>query len=172
VLQDDENLVLLEKVKHLYLRGLSEPTDNSLLLVVEEAIINRSRNLHREADSRLSSVLRETGILESAYPIESTETCRAFKLYWKRYAAYLVTEELVGSNGKGYDDEVYKGRLLRKYTSSHFLDHLARNTGGHLSPVQHYKLICLNHLIDVAAYEPPEIELLTDLPDVDSFRVV
>jgi len=168
----NENLALLDNVKYLYLRALSEPSDNSLVLVVEEATINRSRNLNLEADSRLSSVLRETGILESAYPIESTEACRAFKLYWKRYAAYLVTEELVGSNGRGYDDEVYAGKLLRLYTKSHFLDHLARNTGGHLSPIQHYKLVCLNHLIDVAAYEPPEIDLVTDLPDVGRFRAI
>ena len=81
-----------------------------------------------------------------------------FEIHWKRCAAYLVTEELVGSNSvTGYDDENYTGKILRIYTRSHFLDHLARDTGGHTDPIQHYKLVCLNHLIDVAAYEPPEV---------------
>jgi hypothetical protein len=87
--------------------------------------------------------------------------CRVFELYWKHYAAYLVTEELVGSNAKaGYGDECYTGRLLRLYSKSHFLDHVARDTGGHIEPLQHYKLVCLNHLIDIAAYAAPEVRLL------------
>ena len=117
---------LLDEAKYLYLRALSEPKDNSLVLVVEEAIVNRSRDMHLEADSTLPRALRDSGILERAHPIESTDACKAFRLYWKHYVAYLVTEELVGSNGRGYDDEVYSGRLLRLYTRSHFLDHLAR----------------------------------------------
>jgi len=45
-----------------------------------------------------------------------------FELFWKRYAAYLVTEELVGSNSlTGYDDESYTGSILRVYTKSHSL---------------------------------------------------
>jgi hypothetical protein len=70
-----------------------------------------------------------------------------------RYAAYLVTEELIGSGGS-YGDEVYTGRLLRMYTELHFLDYLSRHTGSHTEPVQHYKLICLNHLIDCGFIYP------------------
>jgi hypothetical protein len=75
------------------------------------------------------------------------------------YVAYFVTEEMVGSCGS-YDDEKFSGKLLRAYTKSHFLDHLARDTGGHTAVIQYYKLTCLNHLIDVAAYQPPEIRLV------------
>lgn len=75
--------------------------------------------------------------------------------------AYLVTEELVGSNApNGYADEVYVGRILRVYTKSHFLDHIMRDTGGHVQELVHYKLICLNHLIDVVSYLPPKVEVL------------
>lgn len=101
--------------------------------------------------------------MRDAWPIESIEGCKTFELYWNRYASYLVTEELVGSNAiGGYEDEVFSGTILRVYSKSHFLDHLERNTGGHLEPIQHYKLICLNHLIDVAAYAPPEIQVISD----------
>jgi hypothetical protein len=146
----------LNSVQYLYLRDLSEPRDNSLKLVVEEAIVNRGGTGRFE----LSELPELAAIRKDASPIESVEGCRAFELYWRRYAAYLVTEELVGSNAeKGYGDERYTGRLLRVYSQSHFLDHVARDTGGHIEPLQHYKLICLNHLIDVAAYAPPEIQV-------------
>jgi hypothetical protein len=144
----------LNSVKYLFLRELSEPRDNSLRLIVEEAVDNRSA-----PPSTRSDIPGLAEILKESWPIESVEGCKTFELSWARYAAYLVTEELIGSGGS-YDDEVYTGRLLRVYTKSHFLDYLSRDTGGHTEPVQHYKLICLNHLIDVGSYAPPDIRLM------------
>src|SRR5262249_22193857 len=147
----------LNSVQYLYLRKLSEPSDNSLKLVVEEAVVNRSGL----AGPEFRELPELAAVLKDASPIESVEGCRIFELHWKHYAAYLVTEELVGSNAaNGYHDERYTGRLLRVYSRSHFLDHLARDTGGHIEPLHHYKLVCLNHLIDVAAYTPPDISVL------------
>jgi hypothetical protein len=152
-MNNDEALEKLNSVKYIYLRQLSEPRDNSLRLVVEEAVTNYS-GIVRPSLPELAELVKD------AYPIESIEGCKTFELYWKRYASYLVTEELVGSNATGgYEDEVFSGKILREYSKSHFLDFLARNTGGHLEPIQHYKLICLNHLIDVAAYAPPAIQV-------------
>ena len=144
----------LNSVKYLFLRELSEPRDNSLRLIVEEAVDNRSA-----PPSRRSDMPGIADILKESWPIESVEGCKTFELSWARYAAYLVTEELLGSGGN-YDDEVYTGRLLRVYTKSHFLDYLSRDNGGHTEPVQHYKLICLNHLIDIGSYAPPNIRLM------------
>ena len=154
----DPGLDFLNSLKYLYLRELSEPRDNSLRIVVQEAVDNRSAPI-----SVLSDLPELTEILRDARPIDSVEGCKTFELSWNHYAAYLVTEELVGSNGS-YQDEAYTGRLLRVYTKSHFLEHLARDTGGHLEPLRHYKLICLNHLIDVASYAPPEIHLIGSTP--------
>lgn len=102
-------------------------------------------------------------IMAGVSPIESTEDCKSFEVFWERYVAYLVTEECVGSCGNECD-ESYEGTLFRAYTKSHFLDHLARDTGGHTEQLQHYKLICLNHLIDVASYAPPEIQIHDPTP--------
>jgi hypothetical protein len=33
--------------------------------------------------------------------------------------------------------KTYTGRLLRVFTKSHFLDYLARNTGGHVEPIMY-----------------------------------
>jgi len=144
----------LNSVKYLFLRHLSEPRDNSLRLVVEEAVVNRLVPASLPGDN---PELDE--ILKRSWPIESVQGCKTFELAWSRYAAYLVTEELIGSCGS-YDDEVYTGKLLRVYTKSHFLDYLARDTGGHVEPLQHYKLVCLNHLIDIGSYAPPDIRMI------------
>ncbi|MGH9812980.1 MAG: hypothetical protein ACRD4T_07580 [Candidatus Acidiferrales bacterium] len=153
----DEVVLLLNQVKYLYLRQISEPEENSLRLVVEEAIAERF-----ETTPDLSTPFAE--IRKGARPIESTGKCRAFELQWNRYVAYLVTEEVVGSGGSD-EDEAYTGNLFRVYTKSHFLDHLSRDTGGHSEPILHYKLICQNHLIDVASYSPPRVRLLGTVPE-------
>jgi len=153
-MSSNPQLESLNLVRYLYLRELSEPKDNSLRLVVEEAVA------HRAAAGPIQTNLPDLAeIMKDAWPIESAEGCRTFELSWNHYVAYLVTEECVGSCG-GYDDETYTGKSLRVYTKSHFLNHLARDTGGHVEPLQHYKLTCLNHLIDVAAYAPPEIRIV------------
>lgn len=93
----------LDSAEYLYLRELSEPRDNSLRLVVQEAVVNpgglvRSHPQLPELEKNMSDFL----------PIESTDPCRTFELTWKRYVAYLVTEECVGSCGQ-YADEIYTG---------------------------------------------------------------
>ncbi len=149
----DPDFDALNSVKYLSLRELTEPRDNSLRIVIDEAVVNRP------AQARLPDPPELAGTFTEISRIESTEACKTFELSWKLYVAYLVTEEMVGSCGKS-EDEDFTGHLLRVYTKSHFLDHLARDTGAHSEPIQHYKLICLNHLIDVASYAPPEIRLV------------
>jgi hypothetical protein len=152
-LGQDEALSLLNQARHLFLRHISEPEENSLRLVVEEAIADRTETVSApDPTSPFAEILKGTS------PIKSVEGCRAFELRWSRYVAYLVTEEGAGSGGSD-EDEVYTGNLLRVYSKSHFLDHLSRDTGGHFEPILHYKLICENHLIDVASYNPPEVRL-------------
>jgi hypothetical protein len=150
----EDELISLNRAKYLFLRDISEPEENSLRLVAEEAIADHTQTvLTPDATSRFAEILK------GASPIKAVEGCRRFELRWSRYVAYLVTEETVGSGGR-YEDEVYTGKLFRVYVKSHFLDYLSRDTGGHFEPILHYKLICQNHLIDVAAYGPPEVRLL------------
>jgi hypothetical protein len=144
----------LNSAKYLFLRELSEPRDNSLRVVVQEG------KARPDASGAIRNGVPEVAELRSAgFVIDSLEGCKSFELTWERYVAYLVTEELVGSCGKS-DDEIYAGGLLRLYTKSHFLEHLARDTGGHTDLIQHYKLVCQNHLLDVASYSPPDIRLI------------
>jgi len=113
-------LDFLDLAKYLYLRELAEPRDNSLRLVVQEAVVIPGGLVRPYPE------LPELDELsKGASPIESTDNCRTFELTWKRYVAYLVTEECVGSCGQDAD-EIYTGKLLRVYTKSHFLEHLSR----------------------------------------------
>jgi hypothetical protein len=143
----------LNSAKYLFLRELLEPRDNSLRLVVQEAIVNPEGVIRFRSD-----IPELEKLLEGGLPIESTAACRTFELIWDSYVAYLVTEECVGSCGQDAD-ETYTGKLFRVYTKSHFLDHLSRDTGGHTAPILHFKLICENHLIDVGAYTHPKLKL-------------
>lgn len=157
-----EVATLINRTECLYLRELSEPSDNQLNIWIEEASTNEAK---RGSFSTERHPPELQYLLRGAAPIESSSESRMFRLFWKRYAAYLVTEECVGSCGS-YDDEVYEGRLFWLYLKSHFLEHLDRDTGAHSNPLIHYKICCLNHTIDVAADAPPEIEVLK--PDVRS----
>lgn len=142
---DGTELDSLNSAKYLYLRKLTEPRDNSLRIVVQEAISN-------------PPLPASAGKVVHMSRIESTDSCRTFELMWNRYVAYLVTEEVVGSIR--HEDEIYTGNLSRVYTKSHFLEYMAGNTGGHMNPVLHFQLLCLNHLIDVAAYEAPQFQVI------------
>lgn len=127
---NSEALEQLDSVSAPYLREISESRDNSLRVVVEEAG-------------------------------ESTKGARRFELRWSNYVAYLVAEGGVGSTAQDdREDEAYNGRTLRLYSKSHFLEHLARDTGRSPATLSHYKLICRNRQIDVAAHAAPEIRVL------------
>jgi hypothetical protein len=161
----DDVISLLNQAEYLYLRNISEPEDNSLRLVVYEAIADPSATGSMQDPTSPFAEIRKR-----ARPIKSTHKCKAFELQWRRYAAYLVTEECAGSGGS-YEGEVYTGKLLRVYAKSHFLNHLSCDTGGHIGPILHYKLVCQNHLIDVASYSPPEVRLLSTAPETGGATV-
>ena len=150
VMKNSEALQQLESVSG-YLREVSQPGDHSLRLVVEEAAG------HSASES------------PAVTPQQSHSGGRCFNLYWPSYVAYLVTEEPAGSSANGaYSNESYTGQILRIYSKSHFLEHLARDTGDHPATVLHYKLICANCRVDIAAYIPPEVCVLP--PDAMSTK--
>ncbi|MGD0801281.1 MAG: hypothetical protein ABR906_08205 [Terracidiphilus sp.] len=153
----DELLIRMNRVEYLFLRSLHEFGICQLEMVVDEAVVNEGSR-GKLNNSYLPPDLEF--IYKDAAPIETVEGCMAFRLYWKRFAAYLVTEECVGSCGN-YQDEVYEGKRFRLYSKSHFLEHLARDTGAHTKPLLHFKIVCEHQMIDVASEEPPTIEIIS-----------
>lgn len=142
----------IDSASYLFLSRLFEPRDNSLTIILEEAIANKAKSGPRELPGDIT--------LEDSCPIEPTSDCRVFTLHWKNYVSYCVMEEMVGSCGQ-YGDEKYTGRLLRLYSKSHFLEFVAKNTGAHFEEYRHYKISCLNHIIDIVATSIPELQSLT-----------
>jgi hypothetical protein len=142
----------IDGAAYLYLARLFEPYDNQLTIVLDEAGANEAKTGSR--------MLPGGVVICDAMPIEVTDTSRVFTLTWNRYISYSVTEEMHGSCGN-YDDEEYTGRLFRTYTKSHFLAFLAHDTGGHFESYKHYKICCLNHIIDVASVRPPTLQSLS-----------
>jgi len=138
----------IDSADYLFLNRLFEPRDNQLTIVLDEAVANKTKTGRRELPGGI--------VIEDSTPIEPTESCKVFVLHWKNYVSYCVTEEMHGSCGK-YEDEEYTGRLLRIYTMSHFLNHIAIDTGAHSEPYRHYKIACLNHNIDIISVAPPEL---------------
>lgn len=76
-------LTLLDSGEYLYLRELSEPPDNSLQLVVQEAVVNRSGSVA----SHHPELPEVAEILKDAWPIESADACQISELTWKHYVA-------------------------------------------------------------------------------------
>jgi len=85
----------LDSTKYLYLRELTEPRDNSLRLVVQEAVVVHGGFV---CPQELPELERLSSL---AAPIESTDSCRSFELTWKRYFAYRYSRWVllvVGAN--------------------------------------------------------------------------
>jgi hypothetical protein len=68
---------VINSVKYLYLRELSEPEDNSLRMVVEEAVVNEAKR-GQIVEPGLSPERVE--FRKGAAPIESVEGCRIFEV--------------------------------------------------------------------------------------------
>lgn len=156
-MNDHEAASQLNCVKHLSLLQLFEPRNNALRLIVEEAVLPRSSMvLEMGAMPELEHILSDTMLLGSI------KGGRRFELAWERYVAYLVTPgETPGSRSK-YDDEIYSGTSFRNYQKSHFLDHILRDRGDLSEPIRHYRIVCLHHVIDVAAYSLPDVQVLSE----------
>ncbi len=71
----DMELALLDSAEYLYLRELSGPRDNSLQLVVQEAVVNRS-GLVGSHHPELPELIE---ILKDASPIEFTDAWQIFE---------------------------------------------------------------------------------------------
>jgi hypothetical protein len=76
----DEVVLLLNQARYLSLRHISEPEQNSLRLVVQEAIADRTETASSpDPASPFAEILKGATL-----PVKSTEGCRTFVLEWSR----------------------------------------------------------------------------------------
>src|ERR1700744_4965347 len=89
-----DSIGLMNSVRYINVREISEldrRTFNSLKIIVDEAAVNETEVVTNDRPELAK-------IFAGARPIQTIKGCKAFQLSWKHYLAYLVTEELVGSN--------------------------------------------------------------------------
>jgi hypothetical protein len=141
----------LDSCKYLYLRNISQPRDNALHLLVEEATAGPESTTRAVAGALITDL----------HAIESTDESRLFELHWENYVAYSVQNE---SYSKTDDTEtIASGKLVRIYSKLHFLDYDSTATiatPDYPGPLVHVQVVCLNHVVDIVSTQPPRIRLL------------
>ena len=131
--------------KWLYLDRLYEERDLELCVIIDEARIFGGEIKSSDGASAYGQVV-------------SDET-KKYKITFKNYVAYCVTNETYAGDGT---DEQFTGTLFRTYSRSAFLNYVAASGGGLIETIngyKHYEIITLNQIIDVAATREPEIDI-------------
>lgn len=137
----------INSCKYLYLKEISEPEDNSLRIVIEEAIAGNK-----------SEIVSDTGL--SGNEIAVTDESRVFEIYFDSYIGYSVIDESLALPD---DSEVFDGRIFCVYEKSNYLGYLKKASfasDDHPGPFVHYGFNCLNHIVDISSADEPEIKKL------------
>jgi hypothetical protein len=141
----------INSCKYLFLRDLTEPEENSLRLLIEEASASGEPQPIKIAGTDLGN----------GVPISSTDDSRFFEITWHNYIAYFVRNESYTVIDKY--EKVEWGSLAREYSKSRFLDYVSLATiaqADYPGPFKHIEIICEMHVIDIASTEIPRIQRL------------
>jgi hypothetical protein len=144
----------IDSCHSLFLREITEPRENSLRLVLEEAFV-----LPEEITVAVSGVE-----IEGGYPVKSIEGSRLFEIAWDSYVAYSVRNE---SYVTGNQSGEFSGRLARIYSKSPFLDYISRATfacNEHPGPLRHFGVVSECHVIDVVSTGLPRVRQMRPRP--------
>jgi hypothetical protein len=139
----------LDTAAYLYLREIGEPKENSLRIVVEEAIAGPLE--------KTSEIKQPPIPMQDARPIISDSSCFSYELVWPSYVSYSVRNESYATVDK---EEKFEGRFLRHYSKSKFLDYVSKSTfanNTYLGPLAHWEIVTLNHIIDIVSTHAPQI---------------
>jgi hypothetical protein len=149
-----KELAELDTCVSLYLREISEPRQNSLRLLIEEAEV-----MPEEVAIRFAGTEMGTGHL-----VTSTTNSRLFEIVWDHYVAYSVTNESYATPG---ESEEFSGRFARFYCKSRFLDYVSRATFAckdYPGPLQHIGIVSECHVVDVVSTGLPRVRQMRPRP--------
>jgi hypothetical protein len=148
------DLTELDTCASLFLREISEPRQNSLRLLIEEAEVMPEELTIRFAGTEIGN----------GHPVRSTPNSRLFEIVWDNYVAYSVTNE---SYATPSESEEFSGRFARLYSKSHFLDYVSRATfacSQYPGPLQHIGIVSECHIIDIVSTGPPRLRHMRAKP--------
>lgn len=142
-----KDLAELDTCSSLFLREIGEPNQNSLRLLIEEAMVMPDEVTVKFAAAEIAN----------CHPVRSTVNSRLFEIVWDNYVAYSVTNESYSTRNK---PEEFSGRFARLYGKSRFLDYVSRATlacNEYPGTLQHIQLVCECHIIDVVSTTLPQV---------------
>ena len=146
----------LDSARYLFLRELHEPTKGALRLVVQEAVSGPP--VGGKALRVLPKNLRKLfGARHLTRPIVSDDSCFSYEIVWPSYISYSVRDEDFATVDKA---EKYKGRFLRRYSRSNYLDYLSNATYAEFfskGQFSHWGVVTLTRIVDVASVEAPAV---------------
>ncbi len=135
----------------VFLMGIAEPSENSLLLEISEGIVS---------DLKEDLIVGEATI-EGVSSVDITNDSATYYVEFDHYVAYSVLDEsytVWDEYGK------WEGHKFRVYTKSHFLEYISKDTfadDDYPGPYRHYALICENHIVHIASCNPPTIKRIS-----------
>jgi hypothetical protein len=137
---------LLKFEEPLLLASITDDGGNRLRALL---CVGGHRPLRREIlDKHVDEIAR--------LPIEFTDA-PYIELSWERYFMFCVRDE--GSAAHRIY-EAFEGTGVRRYSKSWFLDNagdLSNSTRALRGKITHYGLSCMNHIVDILAYEVPSV---------------
>jgi len=148
----------IRSCEYLYLGSLTEPSVNTIRIVLLEA--KAGSPVDAEKVARDYNLPELQSILAESRNIEHSSGCSRFELVWENYIAYSIVNESY-SNGEP-DTSVAVGarRLFAEYARSQYLDYLAKASfasADYPGPYRHWAIYCQDHTIDIASQVEPVI---------------
>jgi hypothetical protein len=141
----------IDSCHSLFLREIGEPEENILRIVLHEGRVNS------ESESQNVGGV----IIENLHRVEPTSDSLVIELIWPQYIAYSVTNESF-SKPEG-SEAADSGRLLRRYSKSSLLDHIARSTIAtkeYPGEFHHFQVVAEMHVVDVVSMGMPTFRVL------------
>lgn len=141
----------INRLQYLYLDRMVELNDLEVEFWIREAGYSKSLGNSEAAVSSYSN-------------IQSTEDSKIYKVLFEGYIAFAVFNE---SYEKLPIEKTFSSRLFQTISDSQFLDYITANGDvGYAESVsamkpRHFRLNCLNHIIDVATCFDPSIEIVS-----------
>lgn len=135
----------IESAYSLFLLELTEPTENSLKVVVGESSVGEPQDLKIEGTEF---------VMHGVSPVKHLPSNRVFTITWETYVTYAVTNESWAVYDKSGPRE---GRLFVRFADSSLLRWMTEKTWEDDSPRKHWQINCENHVVDVVSIVEPVI---------------
>lgn len=143
-----ESFAEIDSCEYLFLRDIGEPRGGCLRLLVEAGSMS----------PQPFTVLIAGTSITGCHKVVPNDQSPLFEVLWEIYIAYSVrNESYVGADAP---EEVSVGSHMRLYSRSSFLEYVSHATFAcpeYPGPLQHVRLNCECHIIDVVSTALPSI---------------